>query len=384
MAQGAHCHLCPLFKDGVIVPPSPATRKVRLVIVGEGPGRADEKMQGVFSGMAGKLLDKALGAIPVRRNECHITNTALCRGEGDKENERAAECCAPRLLRELQPIDPLVPIVTLGKAPTVALLGVRRLLVARGFIWRSREIDTKTAKRTLLTGKETLNDDERATLAYLEGGPATNERITAHLVARDGRAGADATSRGRNVTTRKLRRLGLVVEEKRHGKTWYRLARGSDDKSNARAVAELRANTVIERAKIAGRMVLPTIAPSFVLRADICHPVWQLDMSRVGRAVRGELPAPTEDIGTERVGGLEVLRGLGPVVSLDVETDGIHPRDCKMLCVGVSDGARTSVIWPWKASYAKRFTAWLRTRRAVVCHNGYQFDQQVLRNHGVE
>lgn len=73
---------------------------------------------------------------------------------------------------------------------------------------------------------------------------------------------------------------------------------------------------------------------------------------------------------------------LGPTVSLDVETDGVNPHECGLLCVGLSDGKRTVVIWPWRPTYASKLGRYLKTRDSVICHNGI-FDRTVLRRHGV-
>ncbi len=313
MAAGAHCSICPLLKNDVTVPATPplAGRKLRLVIVGEGPGRTEEKYRAPFTGMAGRaVLDKTLSRNGLKRSEAWVGNVALCRGDSDKENERAAECCAPRLLQELRGQNHDVPILALGKLAAKAVLGVRSILVSRGFIWTVAPIAAKHVAATL-----------------------------------------KAAYRGKEGERRNL--------------------------------AVLRGETFAARAPLAGRVVLPTIAPSFVLRADTWHPVFQLDIARAARVVAGSLPAPLEDESPYRVGGLDVLRGMAAEVSLDVETDGIETRSTKLLCVGISDGERTGVIWPWKPAYAKPLSKWLAGRRVVVCHNGL-FDIPVLRNHGVE
>jgi uracil-DNA glycosylase len=256
--------------------------------------------------MSGNVLDKALSKGKVNREECHITNTALCRGESDRDNERAAKCCAPRLLRELRELSPDIPILTLGKCAARAVLGVRSILVARGFVWAAKEIDSVQAA---------LKKAHKA--------------------------------------------QGQKKEE-----------------------GVLKAETLAGRAALSGRTVLPTIHPAFVLRADTWNPIFQLDMARACRAANGEL-GPLEDGGSHEVGDLTVLRGMGDVVSCDIETDGVKPLETKMLCVGLSDGKKTAVIWPWKKKYARPLGKWLGTRRSVVFHNGWNFDVLVMRQHGV-
>lgn len=306
---GARCDLCPLRKEGVPVPPTPNKKRLKLIVVGEGPSKTEEAAGTPFVGMSGKLLDKSFREHGVDRDSVWVTNAALCRAETDKEHEVAAACCAPRLLRELAVLDTAVPILALGKTPTISLLGYRKILNGRGFIWAAREIELSAVKT------------------------AEREAIKA-------------------IGTKK------------------------------QATKELRAESLRGRRVLAGRTVLPTVHPQFVLRADTWHPIWKIDMRRALRLASGEA-IPREEEGPYRVGGLEVLSGLGKVVSCDIETDGIKPLECKMLCVGLSDGEKTAVIWPWKRSYAKRLSRWLASRSQVVFHNGQNFDLLVMREHGV-
>ena len=266
---GARCDICPLAGK-IPVPAASSPEKVRLVIVGEFPSRNDEKMAAPFAGAQGGFLDERLRRdANVKRGECIITNAALCRGESDAEQERAAECCAPRLLRELAAVPAEVPIVALGKAATRSILGVRNILTARGFVWRTPEIDPKA-------------------------------------VAVASRAA--------------VRKPSLT----------------------------LKAKTMAGRAALAGRLVLPSLHPSFMLRADTWKPIAELDFQRVGRVARDGFHAG-EDECSYQVGGPEFLKKLGPIVSCDIETDGIRPLECGILSIGVADTSGNVVeIWPWR------------------------------------
>lgn len=290
----------------------PVASRLKLAIVGDNPSRTDENRREVFSGMSAKVLDTALWMAGIKRSDCWLGNVALCRGESDKENEKAAECCAPRLLGELRALPPAVPVLALGKSALKAVIGASNLLVARGFVWEVKEV------------------------------------AAAHV-----RSVAKAASRAKD--------------------------------GPRKDAAVLKAETLAARAKIAGRRVIPSIHPSFVLRADTWGALFTLDVARVGRLVRGELSKPLEDECTYHVGGLKELRHLKAAreISLDVETDGIDTRLTKLLCVGMSDGVSTVVLWPWKKSYARTLSKFLRAKRAVVCHNGI-FDIPVLKSHGVE
>jgi DNA polymerase len=319
--QGAHCDICPL-KGNVIVPSTYPKERVRLAIVGEAPGRVEEKLGQAFLGQSGKLLDRLLDDNSIPRASCFITNAALCRGEGDKENDQAAECCAPRLTRELASIDDrTVPIVALGKTATVGVLGVKNITSARGFIWETKEIDEAVI---------------RAARRKAEKPPSKDE--------------------------------------------WAKIRKG--EQGVRRAKLKLKADTLEGRARLVGRTVLPTVHPAFVLRSDAWHPILEIDFRRIKRVL--DRVAIREDEGPFRVGGLEVLRHLrGGTISLDVETDGVKPLETKLLCVGMSDGSETVVIYPWKARYAKEFAEFLRKKKLVVAHN-LNFDRMVLEANGVK
>lgn len=304
-AHGARCDICPLA-GSIVVPPTPSRNGPKLIIVGEGPGRIEEKLGEPFVGLSGKFLDERLrrdARIP--RADCHVTNAALCRGESDDDNARAAECCAPRLLSEIAQLPKSAPIVPLGKTAVRSVLGVRNILVARGFIWTAPEIEERTIK-----------------------------------------AG-------------------------------YKSKKGGI----------LRGDTLRGRAALALRLVLPSIHPAFVLRADTWKPISELDFRRVGRVVRGEIVAPFEDECKYTVGGPDVLRDfsvLSHSASCDIETDGIKPLECNILSIGLADSFQNVVeIWPWRDEYGPEVARYLGRLELVVFHNGQNFDLLVLENHGV-
>jgi uracil-DNA glycosylase family 4 len=297
-ANGARCDICPL-KGNVVVPPSANKKPLKLIVVGEGPGRTEEKMGAAFAGLSGKFLDERLRRdAHVERDACIVTNAALCRGESDDDNERAAECCAPRLLNELAQVPAEIPILALGKAATRSILGVRNILTARGFVWRAPEIE-----------------------------PA---KIRAAF------------------------KRGILAGE-----------------------------TMKRRISLAGRIVMPSIHPAFVLHADNWKPISELDFRRLGRIVRDGWVAG-EDECAYSVGGPEVLQALSGSVSCDIETDGIKPLECHILSIGFADAfGKVCEIWPWRDDFAAAVTENLAAREQVIFHNGNNFDLLVLENHGV-
>lgn len=96
--------------------------KARLVFVGEGPG-ADEDTQGEpFVGDAGKMLNRIISAMELKREEVYICNVVKCRPPQNRppESDEVATC-SPFLLRQLQAVRPEV-IVALGSSAAQALL----------------------------------------------------------------------------------------------------------------------------------------------------------------------------------------------------------------------------------------------------------------------
>ncbi len=96
--------------------------KARLVFVGEGPG-ADEDAQGEpFVGDAGKMLNRIIAAMELKREDVYICNVVKCRPPQNRppESDEVATC-SPFLLRQLQSVRPEV-IVALGSSAAQALL----------------------------------------------------------------------------------------------------------------------------------------------------------------------------------------------------------------------------------------------------------------------
>jgi len=94
----------------------------RLVFVGEGPG-ADEDAQGEpFVGDAGRMLNRIIAAMELKREEVYICNIVKCRPPQNRPPEPdEVSSCLPFLLRQLASIRPEV-IVALGASAAQSLL----------------------------------------------------------------------------------------------------------------------------------------------------------------------------------------------------------------------------------------------------------------------
>ena len=107
-AAGAKCDECPL-KDSHPVGPQ-SNSNASLIILAESPGKSEEIEGLPLIGASGYLLNRTLASLHIKRSECHVTNALLCRpapGTYVKSAgttailNKALECCAPRLEREL-------------------------------------------------------------------------------------------------------------------------------------------------------------------------------------------------------------------------------------------------------------------------------------------
>lgn len=99
--------------------------QARLVLVGEAPGREEDLKGEPFVGEAGRLLDKILAAMGMRREEIYICNVLKCRppNNRDPQPDEVATCEA-FLVRQIAAIRPQV-IVGLGRFAVQSLLKSR-------------------------------------------------------------------------------------------------------------------------------------------------------------------------------------------------------------------------------------------------------------------
>ena len=79
----------------------------RVVLVGEGPGREEDRLGRPFVGPAGKLLDHIIAAMGWRRQDVYICNVIKCRPPRNRDPlPDEIESCGPFLRRQLLAIRP--------------------------------------------------------------------------------------------------------------------------------------------------------------------------------------------------------------------------------------------------------------------------------------
>ncbi len=88
--------------------------KARLLFVGEGPGRDEDRQGEPFVGRAGMLLNRMIAAMGFKREEIYIANVVKCRPPGNRDpREDEVEQCIRFLWEQIDAIKPDV-ICALG------------------------------------------------------------------------------------------------------------------------------------------------------------------------------------------------------------------------------------------------------------------------------
>lgn len=120
--QVRQCRECDLGSQRTNAVPGEGNPNARIMFVGEAPG-ADEDAQGCpFVGRAGKLLDKIIVGMGLKREDVFIGNILKCRPP-DNRDPRADEIisCLPYLQKQIEILQPEI-IVALGAHAARTLL----------------------------------------------------------------------------------------------------------------------------------------------------------------------------------------------------------------------------------------------------------------------
>jgi uracil-DNA glycosylase family protein len=141
----ATCRACPLWRTGTQTVFGEGGEHAALLVVGEQPGDREDIEGHPFVGPAGRLLDRALEATDVPREEVYITNAVKHfkwepRGKRRLHKtpaQREIEACLPWLEAELEAIEPRV-VLCLGATAARAVMGGKvRVTETRGKPLRS-------------------------------------------------------------------------------------------------------------------------------------------------------------------------------------------------------------------------------------------------------
>lgn len=125
--QAAHdhalgCRACTLCEKRNKVVFGDGDRRASLMLVGEGPGAAEDREGLPFVGPAGELLTKMLAAIEIDRQAAYIANVVKCRPPGNRDPKpEEVAACSGYLEAQVRLIRPRL-ILALGRVAAQSLL----------------------------------------------------------------------------------------------------------------------------------------------------------------------------------------------------------------------------------------------------------------------
>ncbi len=122
----AACQRCELAERCTQKVPGVGDQQADLMIIGEGPGMEEDLKGEPFVGRSGRLLDKMLAAIDLRRDQVYITNIVKCRPPDNRDPKPAeASACRQFLQAQIELVSPRV-ILSVGRISAQNLLGVQQ------------------------------------------------------------------------------------------------------------------------------------------------------------------------------------------------------------------------------------------------------------------
>jgi DNA polymerase len=132
-AAARGCRGCQLYADAEQTVFGAGPRAARMMLVGEQPGDQEDRAGKPFVGPAGRILDQALDAAGIDRDDLYVTNAVkhfkfTVRTERGKRrihqtpSRTEAVACRPWLLAELDAVEPAV-VVLMGAVAAKSLLG---------------------------------------------------------------------------------------------------------------------------------------------------------------------------------------------------------------------------------------------------------------------
>lgn len=129
-SEAAGCRDCPLWRDATQTVFGDGSPDARLVLIGEQPGDVEDREGLPFVGPAGRLLDDALEAAGVPRDDTYVTNAVKhfkwsAKGKRrihQRPNRSEVVACRQWLDAELDVLQPDA-LVTLGATAGQALFG---------------------------------------------------------------------------------------------------------------------------------------------------------------------------------------------------------------------------------------------------------------------
>lgn len=116
--EALSCEKCLLYKTRTFPVIGEGSHSAKIIFIGEAPGFNEDKYGRPFCGAAGKILEKLLASIGLKRNDVYICNILKCRPPKNRDPETPEiSSCTPYLEKQINIIQPKI-ICTLGRHST--------------------------------------------------------------------------------------------------------------------------------------------------------------------------------------------------------------------------------------------------------------------------
>jgi len=153
-AAAKECQACPLYEKATQTVFGEGPADARLMLVGETPGDQEDRQGRPFVGPAGKLLDRCLETVGIKRDKAYVSGVVkhfkwTPRGKRrihSKPNAKEIRACEPWLMAEIAAVKPYV-LVCLGATAAQTLLGADFRVTRR----RGDFVPSNLAPRVLAT-----------------------------------------------------------------------------------------------------------------------------------------------------------------------------------------------------------------------------------------
>ncbi len=118
----AACKACELYKTRTNCVFGTGNENADVLFVGEAPGEKEDLSGIPFVGAAGKLLDKYLYAVDIKRDQVYIANILKCRPPNNRDPKpEEEEACLPFLREQVKLMQPKI-IICLGRISAMKLI----------------------------------------------------------------------------------------------------------------------------------------------------------------------------------------------------------------------------------------------------------------------
>ena len=137
-AACASCSACPLGATRTKSVFGTGNRDADLMFVGEAPGEREDLTGIPFVGAAGKLFDRYLEAVDIKREDVYIANILKCRPPKNRDPQPAEEDACIGFLREQVKLVRPKLIVCLGRISAMQLIKPDFKITKEHGVWFER------------------------------------------------------------------------------------------------------------------------------------------------------------------------------------------------------------------------------------------------------